>query len=491
MEEIGELDSHVLSQRAVSSAVTLVGRKLALRGFSYLATIILARILTPEIFGVFAIVSFIVTFFSFFSDVGLGAALIQKKEKLTKAELSTAFFTQETLVLVLCIIMVLTAVPIARHYNLGESGIWLIRLASISLLLTSLKTIPSILLERVLKYNRLIVVEFVEVVSFQLIAVALAMSGFGVWSFIIALVARSFLGFVTLYVLSPWFPSLTFDVSSIKSLISFGIPYQSNYFIALFKDSLTPVFVGLISGATAVGYLNWAFTFSKIPIEFMSDFFRITFPAYSRIQHDKVLVKKSIEKTLFVTNAIIFPGVFLLMALAFPIVHLVFTDKWLPALPAFYIHSLGVLVVGISITFSNTFWALGKVKIASTLMIVYAIINWVVSVPLVLKLGFIGAMIGSAVVLYVSLPLSVYFMNKIVKVDILGNSLQPFFAALLSGGVTYLVASRWATNIPLLFAIAIFGGVLYLILLYLFGPNKLKGEVFWVWQRIHKDQRVA
>ncbi len=491
MEEIDELDSYVLSQRAVSSAVTLVGRKLALRGFSYLATIILARILTPEIFGVFAIISFIVTFFSFFSDVGLGAALIQKKEKLTKTELSTAFFTQETLVIALCVIMFLAAIPIARHYGLDNSGIWLIRLASISLVLTSLKTIPSILLERVLKYNRLIVVEFIEVVSFQLIAVALALAGFGVWSFIIALVARSFLGLVTLYILSPWFPSLSFDISSVKSLVKFGIPYQSNYFIALFKDSLTPVFVGLIAGAAAVGYLNWAFTFSKIPIEFMSDFFRITFPAYSRIQHDNELVKKSIEKTLFVTNAIIFPGVFFLMALAFPIVHLIFTDKWLPALPAFYIHSLGVLVVGISNTFSNTFWALGKVKIASTLMIIYAIINWVVSVPLVLKFGFIGAVMGSAVVLYISLPLSIYFMNKIVKVDILGNSFQPFFAALFSGAATYLVAGKWATNIPYLFAISVFGGVLYLTLLYLFGPNKLKREVLWVWQRVHKNQQAV
>lgn len=485
MDNFEDIDTQVLAQRAVSGAASLVSRKILLRGFSYITTVILARILTPEIFGVFAIVSFILTFFSFFSDIGLGAALIQKKESVTQKDLSTAFFVQQILVIVITVLIFIAAAPIASRYHLAGSGAWLIRATSLSLILTSLKTIPSILLERVLRYNRLIIVEVVEVFSFQILVIILALAGFGVWSFIIALVVRSFLGLSVLTVLSPWIPSLALDWGVAKKLISFGLPYQTNYFLALIKDSLTPVFVGLVAGAAAVGYLNWAFTFSKIPIEFMSDFFRITFPAYSRIQNDRQLIKKSVEKTLFVTNAIIFPGVFLLLASASQVVHIVFTDKWLPALPAFYIHSFGVLLVGINNTFTNTFWALGKVKLASAVMIVSTIANWSLSVPLVLKFGFVGAVMGSVGVLVISLPLSIYLMNRIVPVNILGNSFQPLVASALSGAVVFYL-SRFATNLVFLILILLCGGLLYILFLYLFGPNKVKVEALWIWGKIKK-----
>lgn len=294
--EIDEIET--LGKRAVKGAFVLTGSRFLLKTISYLGSIFLARLLTPEIFGIFAIVSFVITFFSFFSDAGLGAALIQKKEKLTKKDLTVAFTTQQTLVFILVLLIFILSPAINNHYRLSEDKIWLIRVFSLSLFLSSLKTIPLILLERKLKFNRVIIPEVVEVISFQVLAVALAFFGFGVWSFIIALLIRGILGVIVLYWLSPWKPSLSWDFIKAKKLLYFGVPYQANGFIAMIKDAVMPVFVATVVGLKAVGYLNWANTYSKIPIILMSDIFRISFPSFARIQGRKELLKKSFGKNI-------------------------------------------------------------------------------------------------------------------------------------------------------------------------------------------------
>ncbi|MBU1500334.1 oligosaccharide flippase family protein [Patescibacteria group bacterium] len=481
-----ELEVSEISRRAVSGVMVLTLRKFALRAISYLGGIFLARLLAPEIFGIFAIISFVINFFAFFSDVGLGAALIQKKDQLTKKDLAVTFTLQQILVVVVVLIIYLSAPFFSLKYHLGQQGIWLIRIFSLSLFLTSLKTIPSILLERKLKFNRLIWPEVVEVISFQILAVGLAWLGFGIWSFIIGLLVRSVLGVIVLYLISPWRPSLAWDSRIAKKLVSFGLPFQLNGFIATIKDAVMPIFVGAVSGAAAVGYLNWALTFSKLPILFMSDIFRVTFPTYSRIQHDTLLLKKAIEKTIRFTNLFLFPAVFLLAAAAKPIITIIFTDKWLPALPAFYIHLFGILVVGITNTFMDSLWALGKTKIAVKLLIIFTIVNWAASVPLVYLLGFNGAMIGSVIVLYVSLPLTWYYIRKIVKVEVIKHIWPAFIASLISGLLVYQFVGHFATNLINLLLVLFAGGLIYLGLLFMMEKQKLIADVRWFLGKIKK-----
>lgn len=472
-----------ISRRAVAGVMILTIRKFALKAISYLGSIFLARLLIPEVFGIFAIISTIITFFGFFSDVGLGAALIQKKADLTQKDLSVTFTLQQILVVLVTFLLWFSAPWFAARYPLGPAGVWLLRVFSLSLFLTSLKTIPSILLERQLKFNRLIWPEVAEVVTFQVLAIGLAIQGLGVWSFIIALLVRSFLGLAVLFYLSPWQISFAWDKTIARRLVRFGIPYNLNGFVATIKDAVMPIFVGAVSGATAVGYLNWALTFSKLPILFMADIFRVTFPAYSRIQHDKDVLKKAIEKTIRFTNMFLFPAVFLLAAFVRPIVTIIFTDQWLPALPAFYIHLLGILIVGITNTFMDALWALGQTKIAVKLLIIFTLVNWGASVPLVYRLGFNGAMIGSVIVLYVSLPLTWFYINRIAGVAVIKNTWPAFGAALAAGICGYILSGR-VTNLLTLLMFGSLSGLIYLVTIFLLDRRRLILDIAWFWSKI-------
>lgn len=475
-----EVNIKILKKRAVSGVFSLSFLRLFLQGISFLGSVFLARLLTPEIFGVFAIVSFVITFFGFFSDIGLAAALIQKKKEPSQKDLKTTFVIQQCLVAILVFLAFLIAPFIARHYNLSTEGIWLIRVLIFSLVLTSLKTIPSILLERKLKFTKVVIPEAAEIISYHLLAVILAFFGFGVWSFVWAVIFRGIIGTGLMYWLSPWKPGFAFDKQAAKKLISFGLPYQSNYFLALIKDAVMPVFVGSVSGVAAVGYLNWALRFSTLPMIPIQIIFRVAFPAYARIQEDKILLKKALEKSLKLTNYCLFPTVFLLMATAPQIIHFVWTDKWQPGLLAFYIHSLGVLVTGITNTFYNAFWAIGKVRKAIIIMIISMVINWGTSIPLVYKMGFNGAMLGSVIVLYISLPLSIHFMKQIIDIKIWQNIQSALLASFVAGIAAFLLASFIIKDIFSLFLVLFAAGLFYILILWILEKGELEKEIKWL-----------
>jgi O-antigen/teichoic acid export membrane protein len=244
-----------------------------------------------------------------------------------------------------------------------------------------------------------------------------------------------------------------------------------------------PVFVGAVSGAAAVGYLNWALTFSKLPILFMSDVFRVTFPTYARIQGDRERLRRAVEKTIRFTNLFLFPAVFVLAATAKPVVTIIFTDKWLPALPAFYIHLTGILIVGITNTFMDVFWALGKTKVAVNFLIIFTVVNWLASVPLVYRYGFNGAMVGSVIVLYVSLPLTWWYMNKIVKVQVVSQIWPAFLAALAAGAVAWQI-SGWATNLINLLVVMGLSGLVYLLGLLVLDRRRMLTDFHWFLEKI-------
>jgi PST family polysaccharide transporter len=491
--EIDQLETvesvEVLSQRAVRGSTLLLARKFVLRGISYIVSILLARLLAPEIFGLFAIINFIITFFQYFSDIGFGASLIQKK-KISKKELDTVFTLQQLIVVSLIIIAWFTAPLIVNHHpKLDPSSIWLIRIMSLSLLFTSLKTIPQIKLERQLKFDRLIVPEVVEVLSFQAIALGLAWSGYGVWSFVIALVIRSFLGLATLYLLAPYRPRPSWHRPTLKHLIGFGLPYQSNYFLALIKDSLTPVFIGLISGSYAVGLLNWAFSVSKLPIEFISDIFRVTFPSFARIQGNRVLIKKAVEKTIYFSNLIIFPLITLLIVFAQPLVDLVYTVKWQPALPAFYVHAIAIFFVGINNVVTNSLWSLGKVKSGMKIMVINTILNWAISVPLVFKMGFIGVMYGSLAVMIIGTLVARYEMNRLVKLNLLDQTVKPLIAALSAGFIGFLLQQFFSVNFFTLILFGFLSAIVYCLMILIIDRKKVFSEANWILQKLNLNFR--
>lgn len=469
-----------IKAKAFKGVFTLTFRRLILKVIDTVGIIVLARALTQDVFGVFGIISFVVfTFLSFFSDIGFGAALIQKKDELTDDDTRTTFTIQQSLVTIILVIAWLTSLPVANFYHLGIQGSWLIRVLSLSLFFTSFKTIPSILLERQLKFEKLVIPEIIETLVYNAIAVYMALHGYGVWSLVIAILARVVIGALALNLLAPWHIGWAFSRKSMRSLLSFGVPYQLNSVLALIKDNITPTLIAYWYGPAAVGFVNLAQNIATRPMEIINIVSRVMFPAYSRIQHDTERLKRWIEKSVSFMAYLYLPAITGLLITARPILEYLYADKsakWLPSLPTLLLFLAGAYPIIITTTYTNALYALGKPKVVLALMTIYTVLTWGLGAPLIYKYGFVGIALAGLIITYLTLPIVIREMNKVVQVDTWDALRKPLLASALMAIVTFFANRLITHSLLTLIATIIVGVVTYIAAIYYLDGPKLKAE---------------
>lgn len=471
-----QLDIELIKKKAISGVVTFTIRTFFVQAFTFIATLILTILLDPSIFGIFFVVSAILNLFIYFSDIGLAAALIQKKSQPTREDYITTFTIQQTIVLILVSIGLIFSVNIAQFYNLDQHGLILFRVLIFSLVLSSLKTIPSIILERNLSFTRLVIPQIVEHLVFYSLAVLLAIAGFGLASFTYSVLARGVVGLVLIYILSPWKPALGFNKQSAKNLITFGIPFQANSILALLKDDLLTVFIGKILPYSQVGYVGWAQKFAFVPLRFfMDNVIKVTFPAYSRLQDKTKELAQAIEKSLFFVTFTVYPAVFGLMAIAPMAINLIPKyAKWEPALPLLYFFGINAIFAAVNTTLTNTLFAIGKPKIILNLMVFWTILTWILTYFLIQKFGYTGVGFASALVA-ASTSIVIYFVKKHLPVSILKNVAGPFLISSAMFLTVRFAAKIFGTNLVSFITIILIGVIVYFgISLMVFKDSLIK-----------------
>src|SRR5579859_6677980 len=138
-----ELDIAAITKRSIQGVFALVSRTLFLQIFNFATNILLTIYLSPAIFGIYTIVTAVIAFLQYFSDIGLAGALIQKKEQITQEDLATTFTLQQGLVLISVIIALFLSPSISNFYHLDQLGLYLLQALIISFFFSLLKTITS------------------------------------------------------------------------------------------------------------------------------------------------------------------------------------------------------------------------------------------------------------------------------------------------------------------------------------------------------------
>ncbi|MBL7159438.1 oligosaccharide flippase family protein [Candidatus Microgenomates bacterium] len=429
---MSEIDIKEIKRRSVSGVLALTSRSLVLQIVSFIGVFALTVFLSPEIFGVFFVVSAVVNFLNYFSDIGLAAALIQKKEKLTDIDLKTTFTIQQILVVIVVLLALFLSSGVARFYHLSNDGLWLFRSLVFAFFLSSLKTIPSIILERRLEFNRLVIPQIVETVFFYSLSVFLAWKGWGIRSFIFAVIVRGASGLMAIYLIQPWRPAFSLDKKAAKSLLSFGVPFQLNSFLALLKDDLLTIYLGRVLPFSQIGYIGWAKKWAEIPLRLVMDsIIKVTFPVYSRLQIHQEKLKKAINKALFFLFLIVFPmGIGLLFVIK-PIVLLIPKyQKWEPAIISFYLFVITSLLASFSTPLTNALNAIGKIKITLKFMVFWTSLVWLLTPLFVILFGFNGVA-GASLLMGLTSFLVVYIAKKHLQFDILTNILPSFLSSMI------------------------------------------------------------
>lgn len=472
-----EIEFEVVKQRTAAGVTSFLLRMVFLQIVTFIASVFVSRFLTPYAFGIYGVVSNFVLLFVFFSDIGLAAALVQKKERLTREDLTTTFTIQQLLVTLLVIFIILF-LPVAQSIlKFDNDGLWLGRALAFSLFLASLKSIPSVLLERRLKFKLLIVPEIIETIVFNGALVGLAYFGFGVKSFSWAVLSRGVVGLVAIYILAPWKVGFGFEKKAASRLLRFGFPFQLNSVLAWFKDNLMDNVVALIlRSPTAFGYLNWAKTLAYQPRKILDSVIRVSFPVYSRLQDRREILAQALNKTYFFLSFLMFPLITGICVLVRPLIlYLYGGTKWLPAIPSVYFISTTLLWAVFNSVATNTLSAIGKIKIVLKFMTMITVATWLLTPLFTFKWGFNGAAFSWFLTGFISIW-SIKKCFKEVKLDFFKNVKVATLASVIMGIMVYFLGRFWVNNLLKLIASVVFGGIIYGMIFYLLERERLFRE---------------
>lgn len=466
-----DIDIALIKKRSLTGVIALTSRTFLLQLIAFAATFFLTIFLSPQIFGVFYVVSAVIAFLGYFADIGLAAALIQKKEELTQDDLSTTFAIQQILVGTAVTVAFLCSGWIANFYHLDISGLWLLRVLIFSFFLSSLTTIPSILLERKLAFDKLILPQIVQTLGFYGVAVILAWRGFGIASFTWGVLVRDIVGLIAMYIISPWHVSWHISRDVAKRLLKFGIPFQLNGFIALVKDNLLTIFLGKALPLAQVGYIGWAKSWAEAPLRLIMDsVIRVTFPAFARLQDSKEHLRAAIEKTLLGLSMTMLPISIGLLFFIQPLIDIIPKyAKWEPAIFSFYLFTIGAIFAGCTTPLTNALNAIGKIKVTLALMVMWTVLTWAMVVVGIHYFGFNGV---SAALLAVSgtIVIVVYLVKRYVTFSFWKSVGWSFLASLVQGFWYFITLGKVPHTILWLIPVGAMGVILY-------------GSVVWIFER--------
>jgi O-antigen/teichoic acid export membrane protein len=431
-DNLSSMQSQEVKRRSVSGVLALISRTFIVQVISFLATLALTIFLDPNIYGIFYLVSSVVNFLAYFSDVGLAAALIQKKENLTKEDLATTFTVQQGLVICLLLILFALSPFIKEQYHIDQNGLYLLYAMGISLFLSSLKTIPSILLERDIKFGKLILPQILETLTFNLVAVICAWKGLGITSFTIAVLSRGIVGLIAMYIVYPWRPSFGIYKNSLHHLLRFGLPYQANTFLAVLKDDGMTIILTKIIGTQGLGYIGWASRWAGLPLRIIMDnLTKVSFPTFARLQHDKEKLTHAVEISLKYLCLATFPVLVGMGFMALPLIHLIPRYlKWLPAVIPLYIYLYNSAWASISTSLTSLLSATGHIKSTFKLMLMWTGLTWLAMPFLSLQFGYMGVAYATGIIATSSF-VTILMAKKYVSFSLLNILKTPIFATTL------------------------------------------------------------
>lgn len=482
-----ELDIATIVQRSVYGIFALVTRTFFIQLITFVVYFLLTVFLTPSVIGVYFVVSAVIAFLSYFSDVGLAAALIQKKEDITDAELTTTFTIQQILVVTVVVIALALSPLFGSFYHLHQSGVYLFQALVVAFFLSSLKTIPSIILERNLRFEKLVIPQVVETIFFSITVLLCALNGQGVMSFTYAVLARGISGLIAIYVISPWRIRIGISNNVARRLLSYGVPFQLNSLLALIKDDLLIAYIGKVLPLEQVGYIGFAQKWGFTPLRlFMDNVIRITFPSYSRMQHDKKALGKAIEKSLFATSFFIFPALTGLIVLSPYFVHLIPKyQKWEPALISLAFFGINAALSSVSTPLINALNAIGKIKQTLFFMVFWTIATWVLTPLFIMWYGFNGFAEASAVIA-ISVIAVVYVARRFVYFEIFQSIFYPFFSAAAMGAIIYFLSPMIVRNFLTLSLMIIVGIISYAGIILALAHKQMRADIKFLIENLRK-----
>ena len=480
--------SATLGERAVRGVVALGVREGGMKLVSFTGDIALYRLLMPADFGVVVPIAFLAGIIKQFTDVGLHPSLIQRKDDPGRSDLRAVFTVHLALVTVATAIVVFAGPPILTEWIGVDADPWMIRVFGISIWLSAFRLVPAALLERHLRFGRLAAADIAGTVWYFSAGIGFAIGAFEAWSLIIAHVGASIVSTLAVLVVHPWAPIPTWRPGRLRRYLRFGAQFQGARLALMAKDSLIPLLAPRSIGLDGTGLLSWADKIASQPLTLTQLVSRVTLPTFSRMQDDLARVRRGAELTLKWNAIVTLPAFAAVIAFAPEIAIYIYSEQWLPAIPALYALAASAVLVPINGLLTPMLAALGRTRVILMIAIVWAAAAWGLAIALgAAGFGVLAIPITLAATQFAAALVLLPLARDVFNFRLLRHLVRPLAAAVLAGAFGRLVLLPLLTDWVLLIQGGLVVVLLYAGLVYLMDRETIRREAGLLFRRREPD----
>ncbi len=437
-----------------------------------ISTVILARLLVQEDYGVAGYALVIMSFIEILQGLGIGQALIYY-ERIPERT-NTAFWLSLGAGVGLLLIAYFIAAPLGGWFFDDPRAIEVTRVLALSLPISAVGQVHQYLLIKELAFKRKFVPEFARALVKGTVSIILALRGWGAWSLIWGQLAGTAVSTIAFWLIIPWRPAFRFDKRYAGSLLTYGFSIISNSGTGILLLNLDYLLIGHYMGAAALGIYTLGFRMPELLIkEFSGVIGKVLFPIYVKMRDGGQQLGRGFLLTLQYVNMITVPLGLGLALVSKPFILVAFTDKWIEAIPVMSAISLYSLLRAMVFNVGDAYKAEGR----PDLLVKIHVVQVIISVPVLWLAATTQGTITAVAWSQVGLSFIAAILKLVIAAHVLNISLTDIFKALqssLMGGLMMTLAvltilwqtATWTPLVQLILSILV-GGIIYLGTLWL------------------------
>lgn len=480
--------NEAIGKKVKSGMIWTFLERIGTKIIQFILQLILARLLLPEDFGLCALLLAFTNIATVFVNSGLNTALIQKKDA-DQIDFSSVLYVSLGISIILYLLLYVFAPYIASFFN-DSRLISLIRVLAITLIIGAFNSVQMTVLSRNMQFRKLFVANIIGITISAIISIYFALNGLGVWAIVLQYLTNRIIVTFVLLIQIKWFPKLSFSISRIKQLFSFGWKCMATTFISTIVTDIYTAVIGKFYTKTQLGIYD---TGNKIPSTisetFTSSLGNVLFPAFSQLQNDIPKLKDYIIKSNKISSFLIMPIMFGLAAIAHPLIEILLTPKWIDSAPFLQIACILYAFYPLHIANIQAINAIGKSDIALKCEIQKKIVDLTFLVLLIhISIYWVafGRMLTSIISLWINMKPNEKILNYTFKSQI-KDILPTLLIALTTGIIIYAIPSLIKLNIIFLLITQVtFGIIIYFCISFIFN----KELMITVIQTIKPKQKI-
>ncbi len=369
------------------------------QGVTLVVGIILARILEPKVYGSIALVTVFTALLQVFVDSGLGTALIQKKDA-DDLDFSSVFWFNLIICILLYFGIFISAPLIASYYNRNDL-IPVIRVLSLTLVISGVKNIQQAYVSRNLLFKKFFFSTLGGTIGAAFLGIWMAYHGFGVWALVAQYLFNGIVDTAILWITVKWRPKFIFSFDRFKALFSYGWKMLISSLIDTIYNELRALIIGKYYSSEDLAYYTKGAQYPKYAVDNInSSMNSVLLPVLSKKQDDLIAIKSNARKVIQLSSFLIWPMMIGLCVVADNFITVVLTEKWLPATIFMRVICIGTAFQPLQTTNLSVIKALGRAEIHLKLEIIkksIAITIVIISAFISVKAIAIGTVIYSVI----------------------------------------------------------------------------------------------